>query len=202
MNALRQRELEMAEKARSRALLVSAERRAEYFRTSGAGPAAGDRGAALLPPGDRRAAGQGDRDARWRDRAPHPPDGIDRSHARRRIGLDAARVLLLRAAAPMHDVGKIAHPGRRSCTSRGRSPPSERKRDGAPHDGRPPDPRRLRERAARHGGDDRPHPPRAVRRQRLPARPERRGHSARRDGSSRSPTSSTPCSATAATGRR
>ena len=41
-------------------------------------PAAGDRGAALVPAGNGRAPGQGDRDARRRDRAPRQPDGLDR----------------------------------------------------------------------------------------------------------------------------
>ena len=78
---------------------------------------------------------------------------------------------------------------------------AERERDGAAHADRLRAARRLRERAAAARGDDRAHPPRVLRRHRLSARPGRRARSRSRAGSSRSPTSSTPCSATAATGR-
>ena len=44
-----------------------------------------------------------------------------------KLGLDPERVLLLRAAAPMHDVGKIATPGG-VLQKRGALTPSERKR--------------------------------------------------------------------------
>ena len=109
MNALRQRELEMAEKARSRALLESAERRAEHFRDE-------------LALAQQRAIEEL-RSSRQETveclvRAIEMHDAETGLHVNRiasiaaflgsQTGLDSERVLLLRAAAPMHDVGKIA----------------------------------------------------------------------------------------------
>ena len=78
-----------------------------------------------------------------------------------KLGFDEDQVLLLRAAAPMHDVGKIATPDGHPPQA---GPVDGRgaRGDGAPHDLRLPDPRRLQERAAADGGDDRPHPSRAL----------------------------------------
>ena len=90
-----------------------------------------------------------------------------------RLGLDDNRVELLRAAAPMHDVGKIGTPAEFSA-SPGRWPWKSAPRS-APYRRRPPDLLGLPERSLAPGGDDRPHPSRAFRRQRLSAGPRRRG---------------------------
>ena len=84
------------------------------------------------------------------------------------LGLDRDRVLLLRAAAPMHDVGKVATPDG-ILRKRGPAHPRGARGDGAPHHRRLRDPRRLRERAAAARRDDRADPPRALGRQRLSA---------------------------------
>jgi cyclic di-GMP phosphodiesterase len=110
-NALRQHRLELAEESRHEALLGSAEEKAEALRHE------------LI--GAQRQAIRDLRSSRQETverlaRAIEMHDPATGRHIGRmatvtallggRIGLDAERVLLLRAAAPMHDVGKIATP--------------------------------------------------------------------------------------------
>ncbi len=111
MNALRRRELEMAEKARSRTLLASAEKRAEYFR---------DELALAQQQAIEELRSSRQETVERLARAIEMHDGETGRHVHRmasiaaflgsRSGLDPEQVLLLRAAAPMHDVGKIATP--------------------------------------------------------------------------------------------
>jgi len=111
MNALRQRELEMAEKARSRVLLESAEKRAEHFR---------DELALAQQRAIEELRSSRQETVEFLARAIEMHDAETGRHVNRmasiaaflgtRLGLDSERVLLLRAAAPMHDVGKIATP--------------------------------------------------------------------------------------------
>jgi putative two-component system response regulator len=111
MNALRQRELEMAEKARSRILLESAEKRAEHFR---------DELALAQQQAIEELRSSRQETVERLARAIEMHDTETGRHVNRmasiaaflgsQLGLDSQRVLLLRAAAPMHDVGKIATP--------------------------------------------------------------------------------------------
>lgn len=110
-NALRQHQLELVERARHAALLGSAEERAEALRHE-------------LIEAQRRAIAElrlsRQETVERLARALEMHDGETGRHINRmasiaallgeRLGLDAERVLLLRAAAPMHDVGKIATP--------------------------------------------------------------------------------------------
>jgi cyclic di-GMP phosphodiesterase len=110
-NALRQQQLENAERVRHAALVGSAEEKAGALRNE-------------LIDAQRRAIAEL-RASRQETverlaRAIEMHDPATGRHVHRmasiaallgeRLGLDAARVLLLRAAAPMHDVGKIATP--------------------------------------------------------------------------------------------
>jgi putative two-component system response regulator len=127
-NALRQHRLELAERQRHEALLGSAEEKAEALRHE-------------LIEAQRRAI-EGLRTSRqetverlaWAIEMHDPEAGqhVQRMASMaallgRRLGLDAERVLLLRAAAPMHDVGKIATPDS-VLHKPGRLTTSERKR--------------------------------------------------------------------------
>ena len=140
----------------------------------------GERGrvAAPLAPGNRRAPLAGDRDARPRNRPPRRPDGDDRVLPRRQA---RARPRPRRSVAR-----RGADARRRQDRHPGRDPAQARSADrggalgdGAPHDLRLPDPRRLQERAAADGGDDRARPSRALGRRRLSARAGRRADSDR-----------------------
>jgi cyclic di-GMP phosphodiesterase len=111
MNALRQRDLEMAEKARSQVLLDSAEKRGDHFRDE-------------LSLAQQKAIEElrvsRQETVERLARAIEMHDTETGRHVNRmasiaaflgsRLGLRADRTLLLRAAAPMHDVGKIATP--------------------------------------------------------------------------------------------
>ena len=109
MNALRQRQLEMAEKARSRILLESAEKRAEHFR---------DELALAQQQAIEELRSSRQETVERLARAIEMHDAETGRHVNRMasiaallgrlLGLASERVLLLRAAAPMHDVGKIA----------------------------------------------------------------------------------------------
>ncbi|HEX7059636.1 MAG TPA: HD domain-containing phosphohydrolase [Solirubrobacterales bacterium] len=111
MNALRQRELELTEKARSRVLLESAEKRAEHFR---------DELALAQQQAIEELRSSRQETVERLARAIEMHDAETGRHVNRmasiaaflgaQIGLSGERVLLLRAAAPMHDVGKIAIP--------------------------------------------------------------------------------------------
>jgi putative two-component system response regulator len=111
MNALRQRDLEMAEKARSRVLLDSAEKRAEHFR---------DELALAQQNAIEELRSSRQETVECLARAIEMHDAETGRHVNRmasiaaflgsRLGLSREQVLLLRAAAPMHDVGKIATP--------------------------------------------------------------------------------------------
>lgn len=110
-NAIRQHRLERAERERQAALLGSAEEQAEALRNE---LIRAQRKAIA----DLRASRQETVERLVRAIEMHDPEtGL---HVRRmaaiaallgeKLGLDRQRVLLLRAAAPMHDVGKIATP--------------------------------------------------------------------------------------------
>jgi cyclic di-GMP phosphodiesterase len=111
MNALRQRELEMFEKAHSQTLLASAEKRADHFRDELAL-------AQQQAIDELRSSRQETVDRLTRAIEMH--DANTGEHVSRmasiaacigeKLQLDQERVWLLRAAAPMHDVGKIATP--------------------------------------------------------------------------------------------
>ena len=111
MNALRRRDLEMAEKTRSRILLESAERRAKHFR---------DELALAQQQAIEELRSSRQETVERLARAIEMHDAETGRHVNRmasiaaflgsQLGLDSQRVLLLRAAAPMHDVGKIATP--------------------------------------------------------------------------------------------
>jgi cyclic di-GMP phosphodiesterase len=110
-NALRQRRLELAEEARHAVLLGSAEEKAQALRHELIG-------AQRRAIADLRASRQETVERLARAIEMHDPATgrhIDRMASiaallGHRLGLDPERVLLLRAAAPMHDVGKIATP--------------------------------------------------------------------------------------------
>jgi cyclic di-GMP phosphodiesterase len=110
-NALRQHRLELEEEARHAALLGSAEERAEALRHELIG-------AQRKAIADLRASRQETVERLARAVEMHDPETghhIDRMASisallGQRLGLDPERVLLLRAAAPMHDVGKVATP--------------------------------------------------------------------------------------------
>jgi cyclic di-GMP phosphodiesterase len=110
-NALRQHRLELDEEARHSALLGSAEERAEALRHELID-------AQRKAIADLRVSRQETVERLARAIEMHDPETgrhIDRMAAvsallGHRLGLDAERVLLLRAAAPMHDIGKIATP--------------------------------------------------------------------------------------------
>jgi cyclic di-GMP phosphodiesterase len=110
-NALRQHRLELAEQARHAALLGSAEEKAEALRSE---LVEAQRQAIA----ELRASRQESVERLARAIEMHDPATgrhIDRmakvtAHLGERLGLDAEQLLLLRAAAPMHDVGKIATP--------------------------------------------------------------------------------------------
>ena len=111
MNALRQRQLEMAEKARSRVLLESAEKRTEYFR---------DELALAQHQAIEELRSSRQETVERLARAIEMHDAETGQHVNRMasiaaflgslLELNSEQVLLLRAAAPMHDVGKIATP--------------------------------------------------------------------------------------------
>lgn len=110
-NALRQLQLELAERARHAALLGSAEEKTESLRHE---LIEAQRRAIA----DLRASRQETIERLVRAIEMHDPE--TGSHVNRmasvaamlgeQLGLDPERVLLLRSAAPMHDVGKIATP--------------------------------------------------------------------------------------------
>ncbi len=110
-NALRQQRLELAEEARHAALLGSAEERTEALRHELID--AQRKAIASLRASRQETVERLARAIEMHD----PATGL---HINRmasitaflgeRLGLDPAQVLLLRAAAPMHDVGKIATP--------------------------------------------------------------------------------------------
>jgi cyclic di-GMP phosphodiesterase len=110
-NALRQHRLELAEEARQAALLGSAEEKAEALRHELID-------AQRKAIADLRASRQETVERLARAIEMHDPETgrhIDRMASvtallGQRLGLDAEQTLLLRAAAPMHDVGKIATP--------------------------------------------------------------------------------------------
>lgn len=110
-NALRQHRLELAEEARNAALLGSAEEKAEALRHE----LIDAQRRAIT---DLRASRQETVERLSRAIEMHDPETghhIDRmaqitALLGKALGLDSARVLLLRAAAPMHDIGKIATP--------------------------------------------------------------------------------------------
>lgn len=110
-NALRQHRLELAEEARNAALLGSAEEKAEALRHE---LIEAQRKAIA----DLRASRQETVERLARAIEMHDPETgrhIDRMASvtallGERLGLSPARILLLRAAAPMHDIGKIATP--------------------------------------------------------------------------------------------
>jgi cyclic di-GMP phosphodiesterase len=110
-NALRQHRLELAEEERHAALLGSAAEEREALRHELIG-------AQRRAIADLRTSRQETVERLARAIEMHDPATgrhIDRMAAvatllAHRLGLDAGRVLLLRAAAPMHDVGKIATP--------------------------------------------------------------------------------------------
>jgi cyclic di-GMP phosphodiesterase len=111
MNALRQRELELAERVRNRVLLESAKKTAEHSR-------------------DKLALSQQQTIEELRSSRQETVERLVKAieiydaetgrHVNRmasiapflgsQLGLDSEHLLLLRAAAPMHDVGKIATP--------------------------------------------------------------------------------------------
>jgi putative two-component system response regulator len=110
-NGLRQHQLELAERRRHRALLGSAEEKAEALRSElieAQRQAIEDLRASRQETVERLA------------RAIEMRDRETGRHVRRmadvasllgfKLGLDPGRVILLRTAAPMHDVGKIATP--------------------------------------------------------------------------------------------
>jgi putative two-component system response regulator len=111
MNALRQRTLELAEKARSRLLLESAEKRAEHFR---------DELALAQQQAIEELRSSRQETVERLARAIEMHDAETGRHINRmasiaaflasRLGVESEQVLLLRAAAPMHDIGKIATP--------------------------------------------------------------------------------------------
>jgi cyclic di-GMP phosphodiesterase len=110
-NALRQHRLELAEEARNAALLGSAEEKTEALRHELID-------AQRRAIADLRASRQETVERLARAIEMHDPETgrhIDRMASvtallGQRLGLDAEQTLLLRAAAPMHDVGKIATP--------------------------------------------------------------------------------------------
>jgi len=110
-NALRQHELELAERRRHEALLGGAEEKAEALRHELIE-------AQRRAMADLQASRQETVERLARAIEMHDPETGRHVHRMASIaalvgsdlGLDADRVLLLRAAAPMHDVGKIATP--------------------------------------------------------------------------------------------
>jgi putative two-component system response regulator len=109
MNALRQRELELAEKARSGRLLRSAQNEAVHLRDELA--LAQQRAIEELRSSRQETVERLARAIEMHDA--ETGRHVNRmasvaAYLGRRLGLDPERVLLLRAAAPMHDVGKIA----------------------------------------------------------------------------------------------
>lgn len=126
-NALRQHRLELAERARHAALLGSAEERTEALRHE---LIEAQRKAIA----DLRASRQETVERLVRAIEMHDPE--TGRHVNRmasvaallgeKLGLDPERVLLLRAAAPMHDVGKIATPDG-VLKKRGALTPAERR---------------------------------------------------------------------------
>ena len=110
-NALRQHTLELAERRRHEALLGSAEERAEALRhelIEAQQRAIADLRASRQETVERlvRAIEQHDTETGHHVNRMAAVTALLGSE----LGLDANRVLLLRAAAPMHDVGKIATP--------------------------------------------------------------------------------------------
>ena len=96
-----------------------------------------------------------------------------------RLGVPEDQVELMRLAAPLHDIGKIAIPD--SVLGKpGRLTAAEFERDEGAHDRRRADARRQRVRAARDGRADRANAPRALGRQRISRRAGRRGDPDRR----------------------
>ena len=88
----------------------------------------------------------------------------------RELGLPPERCELLRAASPMHDVGKVGVPDH-VLLKPGMLTADRARADGAARGDRLPDSHRLAVRAAASRGHDRLDAPRALGRQRLPARP-------------------------------
>jgi putative two-component system response regulator len=111
MNALKHRELEMVEKAQSKTLLESAEKRAEHFR---------DELALAQQQAIEELRSSRQETVECLARAIEMHDAETGRHVNRmasiaaflgsQMGLVTERMFLLRAAAPMHDVGKIATP--------------------------------------------------------------------------------------------
>lgn len=111
MNALRQRKLELAEKARSTNLLQSAQEEAVQLR---------DELAIAQQHAIEELRSSRQETIERLTRAIEMHDAETGQHVHRmaaiaaflgtKLGLDSDRVLLLRTAAPMHDVGKIATP--------------------------------------------------------------------------------------------
>jgi putative two-component system response regulator len=111
MNALRQRELEVAKRARSDILLESAKKQAEHVR---------DELALSQQQAIEELRSSRQETVEHLVRATETYDAETGRHIGRmasitpflanQLGLDPEQVLLLRAAAPMHDVGKIATP--------------------------------------------------------------------------------------------
>ena len=135
--------------------------------SSKAGRGGNPRGAA----GDDQTARTGRRNSRLRNRWAHRADRGDRggargaSRARGRAG--GADPRLEPDARRRQDRDRRRGPAEAGCADGGGA-----NADGAPRPDRPRHPRRVPQRDARHGGFDRPHPPRAHRRDRLPATPQ------------------------------
>ena len=107
------------------------------------------------------------------------------------LGWDAERVELLRLAAPLHDIGKLAVSDA-VLLKAGKLTHDEFEQVKAHAEAGASILSGAQLRRAPHGTRDRPRAPRVVGRQRLPARAERLGDPRRPAGSSRSPTCTTP----------
>ena len=112
--------------------------------------------------------------------------------------VDANFVAMMEASSPLHDIGKVALPD--SITAQpGQARHGTAAANANAHRGRGQraseggQGTRLRRRLFPNGRGHRPQSSRALGRFRLPGQPGRRGHPARRPGSSPSPTCTTPC---------
>ena len=172
-----------ADRVRARARrAVPARARAERRARGGAREPAGD-----LPRHDEEPGGRDRGEGPDHERPPRPHAGLrTRARSPDRPGARRDADARLRLLPPRHRQGgdPRAHPVQGGTAHRRR----------VDRDAQPPDHRRADRRAdrlpRRHGLPD-PPPPRVVRRHGVPRRPGRRGHPARRPGSSPSPTRST-----------